>query len=129
MIQFPHSILVSYRLPVPIPSQYQSYEEFIHVFIYLSMCLFISPCVFSSLHVFFHLSMCFFLQSFQLQLMSPSSNMIPANNGGSVTQVIRINNPQKVSPYGLVYNLTLLVLRLDDSSQQRWLCHPGHTNQ
>ncbi|XP_064641695.1 AP-1 complex subunit gamma-1-like isoform X1 [Lineus longissimus] len=34
-------------------------------------------------------------KSFQLQLMSPSSSLIPANNSGSVTQLIKINNPNK----------------------------------
>lgn len=36
------------------------------------------------------------LQTFQLQLLSPSSNIVPALNQGSVTQVIRVLNPQKV---------------------------------
>uniref|UniRef100_A0A8C7N8N4 AP-1 complex subunit gamma n=1 Tax=Oncorhynchus kisutch TaxID=8019 RepID=A0A8C7N8N4_ONCKI len=34
-------------------------------------------------------------KTFQLQLLSPSSNMVPALNQGSVTQVIRVLNPQK----------------------------------
>jgi AP-1 complex subunit gamma-1 len=34
-------------------------------------------------------------KSFQLQLQSPSSNLVPANNNGAVTQVIKVNNPQK----------------------------------
>jgi AP-1 complex subunit gamma-1 len=34
-------------------------------------------------------------KSFQLQLLSPSSNIVPANCSGSVTQVIKVNNPQK----------------------------------
>uniref|UniRef100_A0A674EUG2 Adaptor related protein complex 1 subunit gamma 1 n=1 Tax=Salmo trutta TaxID=8032 RepID=A0A674EUG2_SALTR len=33
--------------------------------------------------------------TFQLQLLSPSSNIVPALNQGSVTQVIRVLNPQK----------------------------------
>ncbi|TRY97156.1 hypothetical protein DNTS_009642 [Danionella cerebrum] len=33
--------------------------------------------------------------TFQLQLLSPSSNVVPALNQGSVTQVIRVLNPQK----------------------------------
>ncbi|GAA6079502.1 AP-1 complex subunit gamma-1 isoform X1, partial [Tachysurus ichikawai] len=33
--------------------------------------------------------------TFQLQLLSPSSNVIPALNQGSVTQIIRVLNPQK----------------------------------
>lgn len=40
------------------------------------------------------LSVC---QTFQLQLLSPSSNVVPALNQGTVTQVIRVLNPQKVS--------------------------------
>uniref|UniRef100_A0A8D3DUL2 AP-1 complex subunit gamma n=1 Tax=Scophthalmus maximus TaxID=52904 RepID=A0A8D3DUL2_SCOMX len=36
-------------------------------------------------------------KTFQLQLLSPSSNVVPALNQGSVTQVIRVLNPQKVS--------------------------------
>ncbi|OWF34773.1 AP-1 complex subunit gamma-1-like isoform X2 [Mizuhopecten yessoensis] len=34
-------------------------------------------------------------KSFQLQLLSPSSNVIPPMNDGAVTQVIKLNNPQK----------------------------------
>uniref|UniRef100_A0A8C2BHE4 AP-1 complex subunit gamma n=1 Tax=Cyprinus carpio TaxID=7962 RepID=A0A8C2BHE4_CYPCA len=34
-------------------------------------------------------------KTFQLQLLSPSSNVVPAFNQGSVTQVIRVLNPQK----------------------------------
>uniref|UniRef100_A0A4W5LMW7 AP-1 complex subunit gamma n=1 Tax=Hucho hucho TaxID=62062 RepID=A0A4W5LMW7_9TELE len=34
-------------------------------------------------------------KTFQLQLLSPSSNIVPALNHGSVTQVIRVLNPQK----------------------------------
>ncbi|XP_023646476.1 AP-1 complex subunit gamma-1 isoform X2 [Paramormyrops kingsleyae] len=34
-------------------------------------------------------------KTFQLQLLSPSSNVIPALNQGAVTQVIKILNPQK----------------------------------
>uniref|UniRef100_A0A8B9HXM8 AP-1 complex subunit gamma n=1 Tax=Astyanax mexicanus TaxID=7994 RepID=A0A8B9HXM8_ASTMX len=35
-------------------------------------------------------------KTFQLQLLSPSSNIVPALNQGSVTQVIRVLNPQKL---------------------------------
>uniref|UniRef100_A0A9R1SR84 AP-1 complex subunit gamma n=2 Tax=Cyprinus carpio TaxID=7962 RepID=A0A9R1SR84_CYPCA len=35
-------------------------------------------------------------KTFQLQLLSPSSNVVPALNQGSVTQVIRVLNPQKL---------------------------------
>uniref|UniRef100_A0A673MHJ6 AP-1 complex subunit gamma n=1 Tax=Sinocyclocheilus rhinocerous TaxID=307959 RepID=A0A673MHJ6_9TELE len=38
-------------------------------------------------------------KTFQLQLLSPSSNVVPALNQGSVTQVIRVLNPQKVRCY------------------------------
>uniref|UniRef100_A0A669EP49 AP-1 complex subunit gamma n=1 Tax=Oreochromis niloticus TaxID=8128 RepID=A0A669EP49_ORENI len=34
-------------------------------------------------------------KTFQLQLLSPSSNVVPALNQGTVTQVIRVLNPQK----------------------------------
>ncbi|XP_060078915.1 AP-1 complex subunit gamma-1-like isoform X1 [Ylistrum balloti] len=34
-------------------------------------------------------------KSFQLQLLSPSGNMIPPMNDGAITQVIKLNNPQK----------------------------------
>ncbi|XP_028813060.1 AP-1 complex subunit gamma-1 isoform X3 [Denticeps clupeoides] len=34
-------------------------------------------------------------KTFQLQLLSPSSNVVPALNQGNVTQVIRVLNPQK----------------------------------
>uniref|UniRef100_A0A6Q2ZGW0 AP-1 complex subunit gamma n=1 Tax=Esox lucius TaxID=8010 RepID=A0A6Q2ZGW0_ESOLU len=33
--------------------------------------------------------------TFQLQLLSPSSNIVPALNQGSITQIIRVLNPQK----------------------------------
>lgn len=53
--------------------------------------------------VFFTYSKCLmflfsniFLQSFQLQLMPPSSTIIPANNNGSIKQVIKVVNPNKV---------------------------------
>ncbi|XP_053401363.1 AP-1 complex subunit gamma-1-like isoform X2 [Mercenaria mercenaria] len=36
-------------------------------------------------------------KSFQLQLQSPSGNILPPLNSGTVTQVIKINNPQKQS--------------------------------
>lgn len=36
-------------------------------------------------------------QTFQLQLLSPSSSVIPAFNSGTITQVIKVLNPQKVS--------------------------------
>uniref|UniRef100_A0A8C5BIT8 AP-1 complex subunit gamma n=1 Tax=Gadus morhua TaxID=8049 RepID=A0A8C5BIT8_GADMO len=36
-------------------------------------------------------------KTFQLQLLSPSSNVVPALNQGTVTQVIRVLNPQKVT--------------------------------
>uniref|UniRef100_A0A8C5HY48 AP-1 complex subunit gamma n=1 Tax=Gouania willdenowi TaxID=441366 RepID=A0A8C5HY48_GOUWI len=35
-------------------------------------------------------------KTFQLQLLSPSSNVVPALNQGTVTQVIRVLNPQKL---------------------------------
>lgn len=41
--------------------------------------------------------MLIFLQSFQLQLQSPSGSTLPPMNDGEVTQVIKVNNPQKVS--------------------------------
>uniref|UniRef100_F6UVW5 AP-1 complex subunit gamma n=1 Tax=Xenopus tropicalis TaxID=8364 RepID=F6UVW5_XENTR len=34
-------------------------------------------------------------KTFQLQLLSPSSNVLPAFNAGSITQVIKVLNPQK----------------------------------
>uniref|UniRef100_A0A6Q2ZGM7 AP-1 complex subunit gamma n=1 Tax=Esox lucius TaxID=8010 RepID=A0A6Q2ZGM7_ESOLU len=34
-------------------------------------------------------------KTFQLQLLSPSSNIVPALNQGSITQIIRVLNPQK----------------------------------
>ncbi|XP_053555433.1 AP-1 complex subunit gamma-1 [Bombina bombina] len=34
-------------------------------------------------------------KTFQLQLLSPSSNILPAFNSGSITQVIKVLNPQK----------------------------------
>uniref|UniRef100_A0A8C3M400 AP-1 complex subunit gamma n=1 Tax=Chrysolophus pictus TaxID=9089 RepID=A0A8C3M400_CHRPC len=36
-------------------------------------------------------------KTFQLQLLSPSSSVIPAFNSGTITQVIKVLNPQKVS--------------------------------
>lgn len=44
----------------------------------------------------------FFSQTFQLQLLSPSSNVVQALNQGTVTQVIRVLNPQKVSVLYLI---------------------------
>uniref|UniRef100_A0A671XUP0 AP-1 complex subunit gamma n=1 Tax=Sparus aurata TaxID=8175 RepID=A0A671XUP0_SPAAU len=41
-------------------------------------------------------------KTFQLQLLSPSSNVVPALNQGTVTQVIRVLNPQKVSLSSLI---------------------------
>ncbi|XP_012868131.1 PREDICTED: AP-1 complex subunit gamma-1 [Dipodomys ordii] len=35
------------------------------------------------------------LQTFQLQLLSPSSSIVPAFNTGTITQVIKVLNPQK----------------------------------
>ncbi|EMP33336.1 AP-1 complex subunit gamma-1 [Chelonia mydas] len=43
-------------------------------------------------------------KTFQLQLLSPSSSIIPAFNTGNITQVIKVLNPQKGDPN------TLLVL-------------------
>ena len=43
--------------------------------------------------------LCFYFQSFQLQLQPPSGNSLPPLNSGTVTQVIRLNNPQKVSEH------------------------------
>ncbi|MGH0132255.1 UNVERIFIED_CONTAM: hypothetical protein FKN15_049492 [Acipenser sinensis] len=34
-------------------------------------------------------------KTFQLQLLSPSSNIVPALNAGTVTQIIKVLNPQK----------------------------------
>jgi len=34
-------------------------------------------------------------KSFQLQLSSPSGSVVPANSEGALTQVIKVNNPQK----------------------------------
>lgn len=62
----------------------------------------VSSCLFyCTTMVFAHLDLqrdpwCLF-QTFQLQLLSPSSNVVPALNQGTVTQVIRVLNPQKVS--------------------------------
>ena len=42
------------------------------------------------------LHMSFPLQTFQLQMVTPSGNVVPPNNAGSVTQVINIANLQKV---------------------------------
>uniref|UniRef100_A0A3Q3X8A4 AP-1 complex subunit gamma n=1 Tax=Mola mola TaxID=94237 RepID=A0A3Q3X8A4_MOLML len=45
-------------------------------------------------------------KTFQLQLLSPSSNVVPALNQGTVTQVIRVLNPQKLRMrIKLTYNL------------------------
>ncbi|XP_013379309.1 AP-1 complex subunit gamma-1 isoform X3 [Lingula anatina] len=34
-------------------------------------------------------------KSFQLQMLSPSGNIVPPSNSGSVTQIVKVNNPQK----------------------------------
>lgn len=36
-------------------------------------------------------------KSLQLQMLSPSGSIVPANNGGVVQQMIKINNPNKVT--------------------------------
>lgn len=36
------------------------------------------------------------MQTFQVQLDSPSGSVVPAGHGGSLTQVIHVTNPQKV---------------------------------
>ena len=36
------------------------------------------------------------IQTFQLQMLSPSGTIVPPNNSGSLSQVINIANPQKV---------------------------------
>ena len=38
----------------------------------------------------------FSFQSFQLQMLSPSGNFLAPNSSGSVTQQIKVTNPQKV---------------------------------
>lgn len=48
-------------------------------------------------------------QSFQLQLVSPSGNVVPPLNSGSVTQVIKINNPQKVYIHKVISVLQIFI--------------------
>ena len=65
------------------------------VFLAFSQCKQITSCSYLVKHqIVFSLP---FLQTFQLQLLSPSSSVIPAFNSGTITQVIKVLNPQKVS--------------------------------
>ena len=43
------------------------------------------------------------LQTFQLQLLSPSGGLLPPFNGGAITQLIRINNPTRVFSHQLLF--------------------------
>lgn len=54
------------------------------------------------------------LQTFQLQLLSPSSNIVPALNQGSVTQVIRVLNPQKVRDVPVCPHLPHILIQFPD---------------
>lgn len=36
-------------------------------------------------------------QTFQLQLLSPSGNVMPPNNSGTITQEVKVANPQQVN--------------------------------
>ena len=51
---------------------------------------------YTTFHLFIFLSVCLSLQSFDLQMLPPSGNVIPPSNTGLVTQVVYINNPQMV---------------------------------
>ena len=45
-------------------------------------------------------------KTLQLQLQSPSGNIIPPSNSGMVTQVVKVANPEKVTRLSIdVYNL------------------------
>lgn len=67
--------------------------------------------------VFLHsLKPVFVHQTFQLQLLSPSSNVVPALNQGTVTQVIRVLNPQKVG-------LSFVPLKKTLIFRQTYLCN------
>uniref|UniRef100_A0A8B9HWX3 AP-1 complex subunit gamma n=1 Tax=Astyanax mexicanus TaxID=7994 RepID=A0A8B9HWX3_ASTMX len=61
-------------------------------------------------------------KTFQLQLLSPSSNIVPALNQGSVTQVIRVLNPQKVMHRPPMHDYTLLpaVVTVNNFPPQSW---------
>jgi len=39
---------------------------------------------------------CFYTQTFQLQLQSPSGNVVPPNNSGAINQEVKVANPQQV---------------------------------
>uniref|UniRef100_A0A674E1I5 AP-1 complex subunit gamma n=1 Tax=Salmo trutta TaxID=8032 RepID=A0A674E1I5_SALTR len=53
-------------------------------------------------------------KTFQLQLLSPSSNIVPALNQGSVTQVIRVLNPQKVRDVPVCPHLPHILIQFPD---------------
>ena len=50
-----------------------------------------------SLNAFSCLCVCVFFQVFQLNVQQASGNVVPPNNSGSVTQVVQVANPQRVS--------------------------------
>ena len=72
---------------------------YIYIYIYIYMYMYMYMYMYGDLCTRL-LRICtyeyFVLQTFQLQMMSPSGNTVPPNNSGSVTQVINIANPQKV---------------------------------
>lgn len=44
-----------------------------------------------------YLFVCFPTQTFQLQLQSPSGNVVPPNNSGAINQEVKVANPQQVN--------------------------------
>ena len=44
-----------------------------------------------------------YMQSFTIQLETPSGNIVPPNGSGTVTQSLKVSNPQKVSSVGCIH--------------------------
>ncbi|XP_029464110.1 AP-1 complex subunit gamma-1 isoform X1 [Rhinatrema bivittatum] len=69
-------------------------------------------------------------KTFQLQLLSPSSNVVPAFNSGAVTQVIKVLNPQKQQlrmRIKLTYNHRTAAMQ--DLAELSFPCHPLSSNR
>ena len=60
--------------------------------------LFLLTVKWSDKHALQSMTCCFVRpQTFQLQLLSPSGNVMPPNNSGTITQEVKVANPQQVN--------------------------------